>query len=38
MALVPDAWEDPRDTPLAQIGDDWEPPGEDDPAMLVGVE
>jgi integrase len=22
MALVPDTWEDPRDTPLAQLGDD----------------
>ena len=22
MALVPDRWEDPRDTPLEEIGDD----------------
>ena len=22
MALVPDTWDDPRDTPLTQIGDD----------------
>jgi hypothetical protein len=22
MALVPDAWEDPRDTPLELLGDD----------------
>ena len=27
MALVPDTWEDPRDTPLRRIGDDVAPPG-----------
>ncbi|MFF1463388.1 site-specific integrase [Streptomyces sp. NPDC058330] len=27
MALVPDVWEDPRDTPLAQLGDDALAPG-----------
>lgn len=26
MALVPDQWEDPRDTPLELVGDDSEPP------------
>jgi integrase len=26
MALVPDLWEDPRDTPLELVGDDAEPP------------
>jgi hypothetical protein len=26
MALVPDAWEDPRDTPLQRIGDDTRAP------------
>jgi hypothetical protein len=26
MALVPDRWEDPRDTPLEEIGDDIQPP------------
>ena len=26
MALVPDTWEDPRDTPLQRIGDDTTPP------------
>lgn len=26
MALVPDRWEDPRDTPLREIGDDTAPP------------
>lgn len=28
MALVPNQWEDPRDTPLASISDDRLPPGE----------
>ena len=26
MALVPDLWEDPRDTPLELVGDAAEPP------------
>lgn len=26
MVLVPDRWEDPRDTPLEEIGDDIQPP------------
>jgi hypothetical protein len=26
MALVPDSWEDPRDTPLQRIGDNTPPP------------
>ena len=26
MTLVPDAWEDPRDTPLQLIGEDAAPP------------
>ena len=26
MALVPDLWEDPRDTPLELVGDDFAPP------------
>jgi hypothetical protein len=28
MALVPDLWEDPRDTPLDLVGDDFVPPSE----------
>ncbi|MEU5547277.1 integrase [Streptomyces sioyaensis] len=28
MALVPDSWEDPRDTPLQRIGDDTPPPAD----------
>jgi len=32
MALVPDTWEDPRSTPLGQIGDDASPPAAASPA------
>jgi site-specific recombinase XerD len=28
MALVPELWEDPRETPLEAVGDDLSPPGE----------
>jgi len=32
MALVPDTWEDPRDTPLVQLGDDAAPTGAEQEA------
>jgi integrase len=33
MALVPDTWDDPRDTPLAQLGDDAVPADADQEAV-----
>ncbi|WP_394622407.1 hypothetical protein JNUCC0626_49615 (plasmid) [Lentzea sp. JNUCC 0626] len=39
MALVPDGWDDPRDTPLSQLGDDLHAPlaaDEDEVAVAAG--
>lgn len=36
MALVPAGWEDPRDTPLSQLGDAHAPPVEDEVPTATG--